>query len=212
MSTRKLVTRYDFSQMCGVTAAAVTKACKGSLAPACYGKRIDIVHPAALKYLGREDAPKTKEKKPAIKKESGKTGPAIDWAVVDGLCRMQCTVDEVCSVLNVDLDWIGAECERVHSKSFEDYYKIKVLVGRASLRKKQYMVAVEGDDIKASMQIASKYLDADKKNDGGITFMELQKEVIAAYRAGIEDALEAIQTIKGRGVIVPVDHKALDAG
>ena len=48
--------------MAGVSPAAVTKACKNALAPACSGKRIDLDHPAAAEYLkGRAPAPTAKK-------------------------------------------------------------------------------------------------------------------------------------------------------
>lgn len=43
--------------MCGVSAAAVTKACGRALLPACYGRQIDLQHPAARKYLSDKTAP-----------------------------------------------------------------------------------------------------------------------------------------------------------
>lgn len=48
---RRLYTRADFARLAGVSGAAVTKACKGQLAPASVAKRIDVDHPAAVAYL-----------------------------------------------------------------------------------------------------------------------------------------------------------------
>lgn len=63
---KKLVSRSSFAQMCGVSPAAVTKACSSSLQPACVGKRIDLAHPAAVKYLdGKTGVRPDKPEKPA---------------------------------------------------------------------------------------------------------------------------------------------------
>lgn len=47
----KLVSRADLARLKGVSSAAITKACRGILAPACNGDRIDLEHPATEKYL-----------------------------------------------------------------------------------------------------------------------------------------------------------------
>ena len=54
---KNLVTRYAFSVMAGVSAAAITKACRGSLAGAVYGKRIDVDSVAARGYLEKQIKP-----------------------------------------------------------------------------------------------------------------------------------------------------------
>lgn len=47
----KLVSRAELARLAGVSAAAVTKACKGQLAAACEGKRIDLEHEVVRRYL-----------------------------------------------------------------------------------------------------------------------------------------------------------------
>ena len=54
---KNLVTRYAFSVMAGVSAAAITKACRGSLADAVDGKRIDANSAAARGYLEKQIKP-----------------------------------------------------------------------------------------------------------------------------------------------------------
>lgn len=61
---KNLVTRSQFAASCGVSAAAVTKACKSRLLPACSGKRVDADHPAAIAYHDKQTAPQTPE--PAV--------------------------------------------------------------------------------------------------------------------------------------------------
>ena len=55
-----LETRSKFAKRAGVSAAAVTKACKTVLLPAVSGKYIDVAHPVAVNYLNRDDDVKTK--------------------------------------------------------------------------------------------------------------------------------------------------------
>ena len=46
----KIVSRSEFARTCGVSAAAVTKACNGALKNAVHGRRIDAEHESALAY------------------------------------------------------------------------------------------------------------------------------------------------------------------
>lgn len=51
MNGKKLISRSEMSKLAGVTPAAITKACGGILKSAVTGKRIDLNHPAAIKYI-----------------------------------------------------------------------------------------------------------------------------------------------------------------
>lgn len=48
---KKLVSKAEFARICGVTAGAVTKACRGELKEALFGSRVDMEHGTALEYL-----------------------------------------------------------------------------------------------------------------------------------------------------------------
>jgi len=47
----KMVARAELARLAGVSAAAITKACKGQLRDACEGKRVDLEHEAVRRYL-----------------------------------------------------------------------------------------------------------------------------------------------------------------
>lgn len=64
LKSKKSLSRLEFANLAGVSAAAVTKACKGLLVPALDGKRIDAAHPIALKYIADHTADKPQS--PAI--------------------------------------------------------------------------------------------------------------------------------------------------
>ena len=69
-------TRVEFARLAKVSRAAITKACRAGLAPACIGDRIDAEHPAAVAYLernrsrltGGSDAGPTKAAKPGARR------------------------------------------------------------------------------------------------------------------------------------------------
>jgi hypothetical protein len=48
----RLFSRAEVARLKGVSKPAITKACRGALAPACAEDRINIDHPAAREYLG----------------------------------------------------------------------------------------------------------------------------------------------------------------
>ena len=72
------VSRSEFARLCGVSPAAITKALSGCLAPAAYGKQVDLASPAAVAYrAAKEDGPRvrvggTKKKEPTKKASSKK--------------------------------------------------------------------------------------------------------------------------------------------
>ena len=58
---KNLVSRSQFAASCGVSATAVTNACKRSLLAACVGKKIDANHVAATTYAQNQEDKKTTE-------------------------------------------------------------------------------------------------------------------------------------------------------
>ena len=55
---KKILSKSEFARMCGVTPAAVTKACgSGILGPAKSGNRIDAGHPVAIEYFEAKTNP-----------------------------------------------------------------------------------------------------------------------------------------------------------
>lgn len=68
----RLVTRSELSRIAGVSPAAITKACKNALTPACDGSRVDLDHPATVAYLASKGRAPTAAA-PAPKKRGSKT-------------------------------------------------------------------------------------------------------------------------------------------
>lgn len=55
----RLETRSALARLAGVSPAAITKACKGQLAGACTGKRIDLDHASVQEYLAKKGVTST---------------------------------------------------------------------------------------------------------------------------------------------------------
>jgi hypothetical protein len=65
--------------------------------------------------------------------------PAIlDWKKIDQMLHIQCTGEEIASILDVSYNTLERCCRRDKKVKFEDYSREKRLGGRASLRRKQW--------------------------------------------------------------------------
>ena len=90
------------------------------------------------------------DKKPHEKTERNPKGAGspeiiIDWEKVNSMCKIQCTGEEMASVLDVDYDTLNSACKREHDIKFSDYIALKAPAGKASLRRRQYLVAMDGN-------------------------------------------------------------------
>ena len=68
----------------------------------------------------------------------------IDWNLVEKLCALQCTGEEIASALDIDYDTLQRAIKREFDSSFADYFKKHSSKGKMSLRRKQYEVAQSG--------------------------------------------------------------------
>ena len=59
----------------------------------------------------------------------------------EDLCRIQCTEEEICGVLNCDDATLCRWCKTVYGRTFADVYKEKRQGGKASLRRQQFKIA-----------------------------------------------------------------------
>lgn len=69
----------------------------------------------------------------------------IDYDTVDKLCHIQCTGEEIASVLGIDYDTLQRAVKRDHKVNFAEYFKQKANGGRASLRRMQWKAAESGN-------------------------------------------------------------------
>jgi hypothetical protein len=62
-------------------------------------------------------------------------------AHLEGLCEIQCTLEEIAGVLRVSEDTVERWCERTYERGFADIYKKFSAAGKTSLRKSQFELA-----------------------------------------------------------------------
>ncbi len=69
----------------------------------------------------------------------------IDFELLKNLCKIQCTKDEICAIFDIDEKTLTARIREQYSEGFSDYYKKAAAGGIASLRRKQFEVAMGGN-------------------------------------------------------------------
>lgn len=117
----------------------------------------------------KKTAVQRKNKQPSTKKNPKGAGNApkdylIDWDKVDTLCRMQCTGEEIASVFNIDYDTLNKYCKQNNGMGFGDYRKFKAEGGKASLRRRQWLTAENGNVV-MQIWLGKQYLGQKDKQD-----------------------------------------------
>ncbi|WPY01511.1 hypothetical protein Trichorick_01424 (plasmid) [Candidatus Trichorickettsia mobilis] len=69
----------------------------------------------------------------------------IDFKLVQKLCEIQCTGEEIASVLGVSYDTLVRRIKEQGYDNFAEYYKKNSQVGKASLRRMQWGSAAKGN-------------------------------------------------------------------
>jgi len=84
---------------------------------------------------------------PAEGKKEGRPRVEIDFKQLDSLCMIQCTGEEIASVLGVSYDTIERRVKEKFKISLADYLKEKAQGGKASLRRSQWRAAIEDKNV-----------------------------------------------------------------
>lgn len=71
----------------------------------------------------------------------GRPYKEISQKQFESLCHIQCTEEEICSVLDVCHDTLEDWCKRTYNMSFSQVFPIKKAGGRASLRRNQWKLS-----------------------------------------------------------------------
>lgn len=111
----------------------------------------------------------------------------IDWNLVEKLCALQCTGEEIASALDVDYDTLQRAIKREFDSSFADYFKKHSAKGRMSLRRKQFEVAQSGS-IPMLIWLGKQYLEQHDKHEAPITIEDDREITINVRRVGKKDA------------------------
>lgn len=116
------------------------------------------------------------------------------------MALIQCTVEEICSVLGISDSTISRRCKEDHKINIEEYIQQKANGGRASLRRMQYKKAQEGNPTML-IWLGKQYL-GQKDN------LELSKET---DREPIRLAYDPKRLPPKEKDIIDVEHRESDA-
>lgn len=75
------------------------------------------------------------------KNKGGRPKIEIDKKMFENMCGIQCTKDEICSILDIDEKTLTRWCKDTYNEGFSDIYKKKSKVGLMSLRRTQFKIA-----------------------------------------------------------------------
>jgi len=101
-----------------------------------------------------------------------------NWKQIDSMCLIQCTGEEIASVLGVDYDTVSDACKRDHKMKFSEYIKKKALGGRASLRRSQWKLAVDGGNATMLIWLGKNVLGQKDKSDAEIDAMNKVEPIV----------------------------------
>lgn len=89
---------------------------------------------------------------------TGRPRKQIDKSQFESLCGIQCTIEEVCQFFECDEVTLNRWCKETYKMTFSQVFKAKRGVGKISLRRAQYQLALKGN---SSMLIwlGKQYLD-----------------------------------------------------
>src|SRR5687768_14523806 len=85
---------------------------------------------------------------PTITKPPNKGGrprKEIDQPTFEGLCEIQCTLEEIAGVFRMSEDTVERWCKRTYELGFADTYKKFSATGKTSLRRQQFELAKKGN-------------------------------------------------------------------
>lgn len=87
-----------------------------------------------------------------------------DWANIKGMCRIQCTGEEIAGILDVEYDTLCRRIKEKYGITFADFFKKHGAGGKMSLRRMQFKAAEKGN---AAMQIwlGKQYLDQKERKE-----------------------------------------------
>jgi hypothetical protein len=78
-------------------------------------------------------------------KHNGPYPKEIDYKTLSSLCKIQCTGEECAAILEMDYDTLNTRLDDDGHGGFSDYFKIHSSSGKASLRRRQIAVALDGN-------------------------------------------------------------------
>ena len=124
-----------------------------------------------------------------------KRGPKIitftdkEWEAIDQMCQIQCTGEEIASVMGVSYDTLERRIREKHGVKFAEYIAQKAEGGKASLRRMQWKTAQNGNVV---MQIflGKNYLKQSDKIEQKTEHTINPEDKVKSLVDGLEDIFD----------------------
>ena len=95
--------------------------------------------------------------------KKGRPHKEIDRKAFEGLCRIQCTLNEMCDFLECDNKTLENWCKREYGMKFSEVFIRKRSTGHISLRRTLYRKGVEEGDSRILIFLAKNWLGMSDK-------------------------------------------------
>jgi hypothetical protein len=105
-----------------------------------------------------------------------------DWKKIEQLCSIQCTAEEIASVMGCSVDTLSRRIESTYGITFADYIKKHSLGGKASLRRVQFNLAKKNATM--ALWLGKQYLG--QRDDCNVQRDTTQPHIILNFK-GSED-------------------------
>lgn len=102
-----------------------------------------------------------------VKNKGGRPRKELDKSIFEELCHIQCTRDEICSVLSVEDDTLNSWCKRTYGEGFSACYKKYSEGGKRSLRRMQWALAEKNPAM--AIWLGKQYLNQSDKIDNNVS-------------------------------------------
>jgi hypothetical protein len=113
----------------------------------------------------------------------------IDVKLVQKLCEIQCTAEEIASVLGVSYDTLIRRIKELNYSNFAEFYKRHSQIGKASLRRLQWQNAVKGN-VTMQIWLGKQNLGQSEKSEHQPPQLMLPEEkeiILAAARKSLKE-------------------------
>jgi hypothetical protein len=115
----------------------------------------------------------------------------INWKLLNGLCSVFCTQEEISSIMEVSVDTLERVCKREKRLTFAEYYKKASANGKASLRRSQYKAAVETENPTMLIWMGKQFLNQTDKQEmehkGSVEIKTIFQELADMQQANGKD-------------------------
>lgn len=112
-------------------------------------------------------------KRPKLPGETGAKIKDIDFRDFEKCCQMQCTQEEICGWFEIDEETLVRRVTAHYNCSFSEAYKRFSANGKASLRRRQFRKAQNGDRV-MMIWLGKQYLNQSEKIEQRVQEINLQ--------------------------------------